>query len=83
MKKKSGLFLALAFILLSAIVGGAVSRWHTTNGGAVALARVGGDAESRLLDSDATAQAEEGADAVESAYREAMDMVAASYVGEG
>lgn len=88
MKKKSGLFVALAFILLSAIVGGAVNRWHTlgggVGGGAVVLARgSGGDAESRLLDTFATnGNDEDGGTAVESAYREAMDVVAASYVGD-
>jgi len=86
MKNKSGIFAALAFILLSAIVGGAVNRWHSTGtaGGAVVFARGGGgDAEARLLDPVvANGNDEDGADAVESAYREAMDVVAASYVGE-
>jgi C-terminal processing protease CtpA/Prc len=81
MKRRSGIFIALAFVLISAVVGGAVSRWQTALPPAAIIAGRGGAEESTFPSFDAS-DSRSGAAPVEAAYREAMEIVTSAYGGD-
>lgn len=81
MKRRSGVFLALAFILISAIVGGAFSRWQFAPSPPASLAARGGGADATLSPAE-TSEGGSGTAVIESAYREAMEVVTSAYGGD-
>ncbi len=77
MKKRTTIIPVLAFILLSAIAGGAISRWQQTPPLSI-VARIAGSGDA----ADATLLERAGDEAITASYREAIETVAANYGGE-